>query len=102
MFNNKNDYNSSSPNNSLNALNSENKSILKVELNMMKKDLLFFKDDILKDIRKIEEKLSLKINKQNTLISDQYDDFQEKVETISNKIDHIDSMMINKIIENKN
>ena len=95
MFNNKNDYNSSSPNNSLNALNSENKSILKVELNMMKKDLLFFKDDILKDIRKIEEKLSLKINQQNTLISDQYDDFQEKVETISNKIDHIDSMMIN-------
>ena len=95
MFNNKNEYNSSSPNNSLNALDSENKSILKVELNMMKKDLLFFKDDILKDIRKIEEKLSLKINQQNTLISDQYDDFQEKVETISNKIDHLDSMMIN-------
>ena len=68
MFNNKNDYNSSSPNNSLNAFNSEFKAILKVELNVMKKDLLFFKDDILKDIRKMEEKFNLKINQQNTLI----------------------------------
>ena len=81
MLNTKNEFNSSSPNNSLNAFNSEFKAILKVELNVMKKDLLFFKDDILKDIRKIEEKLNLKINQQNTLISDQYDAFQEKAES---------------------
>ena len=56
---------------------------------------MFFKDDILKDIRNIEEKINLKINQQNTLISDQYDAFQEKAEILSNKIDHIDSMMIN-------
>ena len=68
MFNTKNEFNSSSPNNSLNAFNSEFKAILKVELNVMKKDLLFFKDDILKDIRKMEEKFNLKINQQNTLI----------------------------------
>ena len=68
MLNTKNEFNSSSPNNSLNAFNSEFKAILKVELNVMKKDLLFFKDDILKDIRKMEEKFNLKINQQNTLI----------------------------------
>ena len=95
MFNSKNEYNSSSPNNSLNAFNPEFKEFLKLELNVMKKDLLFFKDDILKDIRKIEEKLNLKINQQNTLISDQYDAFQEKAETLTDKIDHIDTMMIN-------
>ena len=68
MLNTKNEFNSSSPNNSLNEFNSEFKAILKVELNVMKKDLLFFKDDILKDIRKMEEKFNLKINQQNTLI----------------------------------
>ena len=68
MLNTKNEFNSSSPNNSLNAFNSEFKAILKVELNVMKKDLLFFKDDILKDIRKMEEKFNLKMNQQNTLI----------------------------------
>ena len=68
MFNSKNEYNSSSPNNSLNAFNPEFKEFLKLELNVMKKDLLFFKDDILKDIRKMEEKFNLKINQQNTLI----------------------------------
>ena len=68
MLNTKNEFNSSSPNNSLNAFNSEFKAILKVKLKVMKKDLLFFKDDILKDIRKMEEKFNLKINQQNTLI----------------------------------
>ena len=95
MLNIKNEYNSSSPNNSLNAFNPDYKAILKAELNMMKKDLLFLKDDILKDVRKIEEKLNLKISQQNTLISEQYDTFQEKAETLSNQINHLDSMMIN-------
>ena len=95
MLNIKNENKSSSPNNSLNAFNPDYKAILKAELNMMKKDLLFLKDDILKDVRKIEEKLNLKISQQNTLISDQYDTFQEKAETLSNQINHLDSMMIN-------
>ena len=95
MLNIKNENKSSSPNNSLNAFNPDYKAILKAELNMMKKDLLFLKDDILKDVRKIEEKLNLKISQQNTLISEQYDTFQEKAETLSNQINHLDSMMIN-------
>ena len=53
MLNIKNENKSSSPNNSLNAFNPDYKAILKAELNMMKKDLLFLKDDILKDVRKI-------------------------------------------------
>ena len=43
-----------------NSINEKNKSIFNPEKSKINQDFLFFKNDILKDIRKLEEKLNIK------------------------------------------
>ena len=54
--------------------NQNNNSIFNPDMNNIKQDLLFFKNDILKDIRKIEEKLNLKLTEQSVVNSEQYEE----------------------------
>ena len=62
-MNNIKNWNENNPPNQTNTsnINAANKTALNTEFNVMKQDLLFFKNDILKDFRKMEEKLNLKI-----------------------------------------
>ena len=48
----------------------------KIDSNYIREDLLFFKDDVLKDIRKSEEKLNSKIDKLNKGFSEIKEIFQ--------------------------
>ena len=65
------------------------KSPFNINSNYIREDLLFFKDDVLKDIRKSEEKLNFKIDKLNKDFSEIKDVFQKKIEDLSNKLSHI-------------
>ena len=75
MNDDKNTYSSSLHKNPLNSLNSTNKTIINTEFNSLKQDLLYFKNDILKDVRKMEEKMNIKLTEQNIVNSEQYNDY---------------------------
>ena len=49
---------------SLMSNNLNHKSPLILDVNYLKQDILFFKNDVLKDLRKLEEKLNIKLNEQ--------------------------------------
>ena len=77
-----------------NALNDSNKTIINTEFNSMKQDLLFFKNDILKDVRKMEEKIHIKLTEQNIINSEQYNAYEKKLDMLSAQINHINSNML--------
>ena len=52
----------------------------------IKKDILFLKEDILKDFRQIETKLNTKYEKQNTSTLSKLHKFENIIETMNNKI----------------
>ena len=85
-------------NNTLKSFNSENKTFLNPEIISMKQDLLFFKNEILKDMRLLEEKINLKITDQNVINSEQFFEYEKKIETLTNKINNINT----KVIDNSN
>ena len=90
-MNNKNEVKQlSENNNSLSPSNPLNKVLLNPEL---KQDLLFFKNDVLKDIRKMEEKLNLRITEQNLLVSVQNNEYDKKLERISSQINQTNSWL---------
>ena len=93
-----NNNNSSTP---MNSINTQNKSFFNPEKSKMIQDLLYFKNDILKDIRKLEEKLGLKLNEQNSMISEQYENFEKRLTELSNYITKVHSLVLdtNDIIE---
>ena len=74
------------------------KSLFNIDSNYIREDLLFFKDDVLKDIRKSEEKLNSKIDKLNKDFSEIKEIFQKKIADLSNKLSHINIY----ITDNKN
>ena len=88
-----NEANSLFQNNSLNQSNSDLTTTLNNELNNMKQDLLFFKNEILKDIRKIEEKLNLKINEQNKSNNEHYNLYEKRLDTLTTQINIANSMV---------
>ena len=81
-----------------NPLNSTNKTIINTEFNSLKQDLLYFKNDILKDVRRMEEKMNIKLTEQNIVSSEQYNAYEKKLDMLSTQINMINSM----IIENSN
>ena len=93
----KNEANTLLKNHLSKELNTDNKINSIAELNHMKKDLLYFKDDILKDVRLIEEKFNLKINEQNAMNSDQFNELEKKIEMLTNQFDTINSQMIDNL-----
>ena len=58
-------------------------------------DLLYFKNDILKDFRMMEEKLNLKLAEQDLIISEQQNSYEKKLEKLSNHINLVNSLIIN-------
>ena len=77
--------------NSINTAHSSNKSLLSQEM----QDLLYFKNDILKDFRMMEEKLNLKLAEQDLIISEQQNSYEKKLEKLSNHINLVNSLIIN-------
>ena len=77
--------------------NSEN--LLNEQINFQK-ELLFFKDDILKDIKKFELKQNSKYNEIENSIELQIKSFEEKINNITEKIAN-SSKFNDKIIEEK-
>ena len=66
--------------------NPKKSSIINPETNALKQDILFFKNDILKDLRRIEEKLNLKLTEQSIANNDQYEAFEKKLDILNSKI----------------
>ena len=94
MNDDKNTYSSSLHKNPLNSLNSTNKTIINTEFNSLKQDLLYFKNDILKDVRKMEEKMNIKLTEQNIVNSEQYNAYEKKLDMLSTQINMMNSMMV--------
>ena len=80
--------------NSLNGQNLQKKSFFNPEKNNITQDLLYFKNDVLKDIRKLEEKLSLKLTAQNLMSSEQFENFEKKLDELSNYISKVHSLVL--------
>ena len=52
----------------------------------IKEDILYFKDDILKDIKKFENRLNIKCEGQSTMLKDKLDKYDLKMEAMTQKI----------------
>ena len=85
---------------SFNILNNRinNKSMFFPNINNMKQDLLFFKNDILKDLRKINEKINLKLTEQSVVNNEQYEAYEKKLDLLTKKITQMDT----KVTDNTN
>ena len=63
-----------------------NKSIRGLTPKNIKEDILFFKDDILKDIIKFENRLNIKCEGQTSILKDKFDKYDLKMEAMTEKI----------------
>ena len=89
----KNEDKSLSSKKSIKANNSQSKSF-NPEMKNINRDLLFFKNDILLDIRKIEENFNSRLNKQNIISSEQYDSLDKKLSELSERISRVNSILL--------
>ena len=81
--------NSQNEENTLNPNNLNKKSFLNIDINYLKQDILYFKNDVLKDIRKFEEKVNIKLGEHKFKNSEKFEFYNKKLEDLSNKISHI-------------
>ena len=79
---------------SIKTNNTQRISIINPEMKNINQDLLFFKNDILLDIRKIEENFNIKLSKINIVSSEQYDSFDKKISELSERISRIHSWIL--------
>ena len=79
--------------NSLSSNNINSISPINLDTNYIKQDILFFKNEVLRDIRKIEEKLFIKLNEQKMKTSEIYGNYDSKIDNISNKLSHISTLL---------
>ena len=86
--------NSSIPTNSINVPNPQNRTFFNPETSKINKDLLFFKNDVLKDLRRLEEKFNIKIAEQSLINSEQYEMFDKKLNDLSNRIEQVHSLIL--------
>ena len=61
--------------------------------NGINQDLLFFKNDMLLDIRKVEEKINSKLTEQSVISSEQYDSFEKRLSELSERVSKIQSLL---------
>ena len=101
MNNKKNKVKSLTSSNSINENNSPNSSLINPGKSKIHKDLLFFKNDVLLDLRKIEEKFYSKLADQSTISSKQYDSFDKKLTELDERISKVNSLILdnNELIE---
>ena len=67
--------------------------IISPEMSQIKQDLLFFKNDILCDIRQLEERLNLKLSEQSVVTSEQFDVYEKKLDQLTNQITKVGSLI---------
>ena len=79
--------------NSLNENNLSNKS-LNLEMKQIIQDLKYFKNDLLLDIRKIEERFNYKLLEQSIISSEQYDSFEKRLSELSERISQINQIIL--------
>ena len=80
--------------NSKSENNSQRKLVTNSEITKTNQDLLFFKNSILYDIRKIEERFNFKLTKQIIINSEQYDSINKKLSELSERISRINSLIL--------
>ena len=74
--------------------NDNNKPIGNLSLINLKEDILFFKNDILKDLKILETKLNMKFEGQSSLIKDNLNKYDAKMESITGKISTLGSQIL--------
>ena len=79
--------------NSLNENNLSNKS-LNLEMKQIIQDLKYFKNDLLLDVRKIEERFNYKLLEQSIISSEQYDSFEKRLSELSDRISQINQIIL--------
>ena len=101
MNNKKNEGKSLTSSNSLNNNNSPSNSLINPGINKIHKDLLFFKNDMLLDLRKVEEKFNAKLTEQTLTSSKQYDSFDKKLIELDERISKVNSLILdnNELVE---
>ena len=80
-------------------------SSMPVDVRFLKQDILYFKDDILKDIRKFEDKISTKIDNELKSNTEKFETYERRIIEISNKINFSDDLnyeMNNVLLKLKN
>ena len=77
--------------NSITTLNPSNKAFINYEM----QDLLFFKNDMLKDIRKLDEKFTFKFAEQNSIDSKKFDEIKKQLNILSQQITQANSKIEN-------
>ena len=65
--------------------------------NEINKDLIYFKNEILFDIRKLEERFNLKLTEQSIMSSEQYDSFENKLTELNERINKVQSLILDSI-----
>ena len=82
-------------NENINNLNNSNNNIIKVpKSNKSSEELIFFKEEILKDMKKLDSKLSIKYDVQYTTNSNKIKIIEGAIEQINQKIDYLSSAII--------
>ena len=61
--------------------------------NSIKQDLLYFKNDVLKDIRRLEEKINIKLTEQTVVNNEQYEAYEKKLDSLSTKIIQVNTII---------
>ena len=70
----------------INNVVESNKSVRDPTPKNIKEDILFFKDDILKDIKRFENRINLKFEGQTSMLKDKLDKYDLKFEALTEKI----------------
>ena len=77
--------------------NFNHKSPINLDINYLKQDILYFKNDVLKDLRQLEEKILIKLSEYKFENSKQNEGYETKIENISKKLSHINNIITDNI-----
>ena len=89
-----NSNNINNTNNTNNRNNSNNNNIIIPQKKSSSEQLLFFKDEVLKDLKALESKLSLKYDIQHTLNANKIKKIEGTIDQISQRIAYLSSQII--------
>ncbi len=68
--------------------------ILTPEQSSFQKNVLLFKDDVLKDVKKIENKLNTKFDSNSILMENKLNDYKNKIEILTQKVYDLSNLII--------
>ena len=86
--------NSNNANNTNNTNNSNNNNIIIPQKKSLSDQLLFFKDEVLKDLKALESKLSLKYDIQHTLNANKIKKIEGTIDQMSQRLAYLSSQII--------